>query len=136
MMEDNKKPEFTEEQMKEVADQFYRSFVSMCRHCAHEKVCKLTETPGETCKEFLNSGNYKRYGNIYDLFTPIFNWLEYHYPAGEVKFVVDKKSAVMYLEHGVKAYSKAVAEVLPPDVQAGYEQQKEGEDTREQIPAK
>lgn len=82
----------------------------LCRHCKHERVCKKIEDEEMQCEDFLNSGDYKTYGNIYSFFQPIFDWLKFHYPAGEVKFVVDRTSAKMYLEHGPAAFSKEITD--------------------------
>lgn len=50
--------------------------------------------------------NPKRYGDIYALFQPIFEWLQTHYPSGEVRFIVDKTSAQMIINHNSAVFSK------------------------------
>lgn len=82
----------------------------LCRHCKHERVCKKIEDEETQCEDFLNAGDYKTYGNIYSFFQPIFDWLKFHYPVGEAKFVVDQTSAKMYLEHGPAAFSKELTD--------------------------
>lgn len=88
----------TLEEVKETVMQIF----SLCRKCKHKDVCKyLQEREGqaEPCKDFLNAGDYKTYGNIYSFFQPIFDWLSFHHPSGDVKFVVERSAAKMYLEH-------------------------------------
>lgn len=85
--------------------------IFLCSHCQHAEVCKIMEEQGDKCQHFLNSGAYKTYGNIYTMFQPIFDWMNFHYPAGEVKFVVDNTSAKMYQEHGPFVVSKKLADV-------------------------
>lgn len=82
----------------------------LCLHCQHKEVCKIIEEPDDKCAHFLNAGTYKVYGNIYTMFQPIFDWLNFHYPAGEVKFVVDRASAKMYQEHGPFVASKQLTD--------------------------
>lgn len=84
--------------------------IFLCSHCHHAEVCKIMEEPCERCQHFLNAGTYKTYGNIYTMFQPIFDWLNFHYPAGEVKFVVDNNSAKMYQEHGPFVASKQLTD--------------------------
>ncbi len=72
----------------------------LCPSCAHKDVCKFAENPEASCDKFLNAGTYERYGNIYSMFDPIFDWLKFHYPHGEVYFVVENTRARMYQEHG------------------------------------
>lgn len=85
----------------------FQNLAFMCNSCAHNEVCKnLNSYSGTVCKDFLNSGNHKRYGNIQDLFQPIFDWLQFHHPHGDVIFIVDNTSAQMHLKHGVFALSK------------------------------
>lgn len=74
--------------------------MNMCPCCSHKDVCKFVGEPGRSCDKFINDGAYKRYGNIYDMFDGIFDWLKFHYPHGEVYFVVDSTRAKMYQEHG------------------------------------
>lgn len=83
----------------------------LCSHCQHKEVCKNIEELDDKCPHFLNSGTYKTYGNIYTMFQPIFDWLNFHYPAGEVKFVVDNTSARMYQEHGPFVASKQLVDL-------------------------
>lgn len=80
----------------------------LCKKCLHRDVCGLKDSEEQSCDDFLSDGNYKNYGSIYSLFDPIFSWLKFHYPAGDVKFLVDSTSAIMYLEHGVAAYSEEI----------------------------
>lgn len=88
---------------------FFTDMFSACKSCAHNNVCKKIEERKDTtelCTDFLNAGNYKTYGNIYDMFQPIFDWIEFHYPSHDVKFIVDYASAQMYIEHKVYAFKK------------------------------
>ena len=62
---------------------------------------------GKKKKDFLPP-NYTVYNSVYDLFQPIFNWLQCHYPAGEVKFIVDKNSAEMIQKYGVMVLDKSL----------------------------
>ena len=80
--------------------------IIMCQTCAHKNVCKKINEQIDGCEDFLNSGTYKIYGNIYDMFQPIFDWLNFHHPHGDVKFVVDNMGAKMYQEHGPFVSSK------------------------------
>lgn len=82
----------------------------LCSHCQHKEVCKNIDQPDDKCPHFLNAGTYKTYGNIYTMFQPIFDWLNFHYPAGEVKFIVDNNSAKMYQEHGPFVASKQLTD--------------------------
>lgn len=105
---ENNTETMTQEDVVNSFMEFYNSFTFMCPQCAHENVCSKKGNTEIPCKDFLVNGNYKRYGNINDLFQPIFDWIQYHYPSGEVIFIVDKNSAKMHLEHGVNAYSKEI----------------------------
>lgn len=84
--------------------------IFLCSHCQHAEVCKNIEKPDDKCPHFLNAGSYKTYGNIHTMFQPIFDWLNFHYPAGEVKFVVDNTAAKMYQEHGPFVASKQLTD--------------------------
>lgn len=81
-----------------------------CSKCLHKEVCKKIDEEVSDCKDFMNSCDHTIYGNVYDMFQPIFDWLKFHYPAGEVKFVVDNNTAKMFLEHGPLAISKELKE--------------------------
>lgn len=112
-----------EEEIKEMQDKiggFCRRFI-MCESCAHKNVCKKIEDKKEKCDDFLNGGAYKVYGNIYDMFQPIFDWIKVHYPAGEVKFVVDYNSAKMYQEHGPFVVSKELKQPLGGIIEKKFE---------------
>lgn len=92
-----------------------------CNSCIHKEVCRkreefeslesqsLEEEKKQECKDFREDIDYKRYGNIYEIFQPIFKWLQMHYPHGEVKFLVDHSSALMLQEHGIAVYDKDLA---------------------------
>lgn len=82
----------------------------LCKNCKHRAVCKKIEEEGAQCKDFLDAETYKVYASIYSMFQPIFDWLKFHYPSGEVKFVVDRTSAKMHLEHGPAVFSKELGE--------------------------
>lgn len=110
--------------VEDVKDAVMKAF-SLCRKCKHENVCKyLQERDGqaESCKDFLNAGDHKTYGNIYSLFQPIFDWLNYHHPHGEVKFVVSNTSAQMYLEHGPFVASEELKKPLYSTINAEHPQ--------------
>ncbi len=75
--------------------------VNRCELCSHKNVCKkIDEKAEKCCEDYIQQASYKFYGNINDLFQPIFDWIQLHYPAGGVKFEVDRNSARMYLEYG------------------------------------
>lgn len=46
-----------------------------------------------------------RYGDIYEMFEPIFQWIKEHYPSGGY-FIVDHNSAKFYCPHILSVYSK------------------------------
>ena len=48
----------------------------------------------------INETDIKAYGNIYELFQPIFDWMSYHYPSNEATFVVTRGGAQMFINHG------------------------------------
>lgn len=106
---ENKNP-FDEKKCAELVGNFVKNFVCICNECAKKDVCKFIDNPPLQCKNFLNSGNYKRYGNLNDLFQPIFDWLKYHYPSNEVKFFVDNNRAMMLIDHMCGAYSKEITQ--------------------------
>lgn len=86
-----------------------KNLFSICPDCVKNDVCKIKDEPqNEMCPYFVNACNYKRYGNIYDMFQPIFDWLKFHYPAGEVYFWVDNNSAKMMQNYRVVAFSKEI----------------------------
>ena len=100
----------TEEELMNDFKEFCNPFSCMCLRCLHKNVCAIKNRAEIPCKEFLENDDYKTYGNVYNLFQPIFDWIQYHYPSGEVIFIVDKNSAKMHLEHGVSAYCKRLRE--------------------------
>lgn len=98
--------------------------IFFCPNCAHKTVCKKIDKPEEDCKDFMDATTYKQYSSIYHFFQPIFDWINFHYPAGEVKFVVDHNSAKMFIEHGpfvaseeLKAFPKNILSNEPNNVQ-------------------
>lgn len=83
---------------------------SMCDTCNHKAVCKYTEENREKCDDYKHDPDYRRHGDIQELFQPIFDWMQRHYPAGGVSFYVDSISAKMQLDYGAKAFNKRVFE--------------------------
>lgn len=97
----------------------------MCSECVHKNVCKNRERfEGSLviCTDYVCGMNHERYGNIYDMFQPIFEWMQKHYPSGEMIFIVDKSHARMLHEHKVAAYDRKIRESVTGK---GFEQ-KEG----------
>ena len=87
----------------------------MCKECKHKKVCKNREEfekSLDVCEDFENARNYEMYGNIYDMFQPIFDWLQKHYPSGDVFFIVKPTSAQMHQEYKVCAFDKKITETV------------------------
>ena len=84
----------------------------LCRNCAHRNVCKKIEDKEEKCGDFMDATTYKQYASIYHFFDPIFDWIKFHYPAGEVKFIVDHNSAKMFLEYKPCVFSKEINQFL------------------------
>lgn len=84
----------------------------LCPACAHKDVCSKIDEPSRQCENFLDATEPLRYPSIYHMFQPIFDWLKYHYPSGEVKFIVDQSSAKMFIEHGPSAYSKEITDLV------------------------
>lgn len=82
----------------------------LCRSCAHKNVCKRIEEKEENCSDFMDATTYKQYASIYHFFDPIFDWMKFHYPAGEVKFIVDNNSAKMFLEYKPCVFSKEITQ--------------------------
>lgn len=80
----------------------------MCPVCKHKNVCKKIEEVEERCSDFEDATLYQRYSSIHHFFQPIFDWIKFHYPAGEVKFIVDHNSAKMMIEHGPSVFSKDI----------------------------
>lgn len=112
---------------------FAMQIFSLCNNCKHKDVCKyLHERDGkaELCKDFLSAGDHKTYNNIYNFFQPIFDWIARFHPMNDVKFVIDRFGAKMYLEHGVSALSKEVDYCIPlPDNEKAQSQSKPNEET-------
>lgn len=81
----------------------------LCLNCEHRAVCKKIDEPAKECKEFMDATTYQRYSSINHFFQPVFDWIQYHYPAGEVKFIVDHNSAKMMIEHGPFVVDKTIA---------------------------
>lgn len=77
-----------------------------CQNCSHKDVCNKIDDPENDCEHFIDGSIYKKYASINQMFQPIFDWLNFHYPHGEVHFVVDGMSAKMYQEHGAYVASK------------------------------
>lgn len=115
-MENNKKEmQITPEKVAESIENFF----SMCGGCIKSDVCKIKGTEeSRCCKSFYSSMNHKRYGNIHDMFKPIFEWINYHYPSGEVRFWVDNNSAKMFLEHGIFVFQDSTFKRVNPFVQS------------------
>lgn len=88
---------------------------SICAGCVHSDVCKHTEevkkkNAKDGCEHFKQRLDPERYWTINEMFEPIFQWMQHHYPAGGVSFHVDHNSAKMMQEHGVSVYSKDIQE--------------------------
>lgn len=114
----NTQEQFTVEQVSEAFTNLFNS--SMCGDCIKNDVCKIKGTPeSKCCKSFYNSMNWKRYGNIYAMFNPIFEWMKFHYPSGEVYFLVDSNSAKMLQEHKVYAFYESPFKRINPAVDSG-----------------
>lgn len=117
-MDNENKTTSNEEVAKAVIDQFEKTMNAMsagnskaaflCPCCSHKAVCKEIETPSEKCEHFADATTYQRYPSIYHFFQPIFDWINFHYPTHDVKFIVDHNSARMMLEHGPCAFSKEI----------------------------
>lgn len=96
--------------MDGIQNAFYKSKQTfLCANCTHKKVCKKIDDEGDKCEDFLSDSTYKSYPSIYNMFQPIFDWLNFHYPHGELKFIVDSNSAYMYQEHGPSIFSKSLS---------------------------
>lgn len=65
--------------------------------------------------------NPKRYGDIHALFQPIFEWLQTNYPSGEVRFIVDKTSAQMIINHNFAVFSKEITDMAEKWMKAAGE---------------
>lgn len=68
-----------------------------CASCIHKDVCKKI---GKTHCEDLLQINPSEYSSIYNLFDPVLEWLNIHYPSEDVFFVVKRTGAHMNLQHG------------------------------------
>lgn len=130
-MGEDKKPVDGAEQMKksaEVISRFVRAAaenskkVFLCSNCEHKDVCRKIDDPEEGCKDFMDATTYKQYASIYHFFQPIFDWIKFHYPAGEVKFLVDQNSARMLIEHGPFVVSKELKEFPSLSMEKGEEE--------------
>lgn len=84
--------------------------VFLCRSCAHKNVCKKIDEKEENCSDFMDATDYQKYASIYHFFDPIFDWMKFHYPAGDVKFIVDHNSAKMFLEYKPCVFSKEITQ--------------------------
>lgn len=118
-MSEDKKPVEGAEQMKKSAEAISKFVngvaenskkVFLCFNCEHKAVCRKMDDPEEGCEDFMDATTYKQYASIYHFFQPIFDWIKFHYPAGEVKFLVDHNSARMLIEHGPFVASKELKE--------------------------
>lgn len=120
---ENQENNFTQEEVIKSIGNFV--FPSACSKCKHKEVCSLRENYEKNhkldepfCIHFLSADTYKTYSSVNDLFLPIFDWMQYHYPHGEVKFIVDNRSAQMLIEHGVNAFSRDIR--MCSENQLGY----------------
>ena len=82
----------------------------LCPICSHKNVCNKIEITEKQCADFVDATTYQRYSSIHHMFQPVFAWIKHHYPAGEVKFIVDHNSARMLIEHGPCVFSKEITE--------------------------
>lgn len=87
--------------------------IFFCPNCIHKNVCKKLDETGKECADFMSASTYKQYGSVYSLFQPVFEWIKFHYPAGEVRFIVDHNSARMMIDHGPFVLSKELASSFP-----------------------
>lgn len=96
----------------ELMAKFPFPFPKVCDSCVHKSVCKnyrKAEIIAENkCGDYMGDNNPKIYGNIYNMFEPVFQWIEANYPSEDVRFVVNKNGAQMFIQHGPVATCKAL----------------------------
>lgn len=87
-------------------------FPKICDSCAHKSVCKNYQQAEimakNKCDDYMSDNSPKTYGNIYNMFEPVFQWIEANYPSEDVRFVVNKNGAQMFIQHGPVATCKAL----------------------------
>lgn len=90
---------------------------SDCNNCMHRPVCSICEKEGFKKKEDCMYYKYNvsgRYGDIYEMFEPIFYWMNKNYPSDEMFFIVHRDQARMYLQHGPVVSSASLMSCIPP----------------------
>lgn len=97
--------------MKMIAEELGRS-VSECKRCIHKDVCGKKENGfKQDCENYKSDLNPQIFGNIHEMFDPVFEWMKIHYPTNEVRFVVDYSAAKMYIEHGVPIFDNKLRSI-------------------------
>lgn len=97
---------------------FFDSFAAQnksfkfCEKCQHKNVCGKKDSEEPDCVDYFPKHGHECYGNIYEMFDPIFEWMEYHYPSTDIQFVVEKSKATLYMEHKVTAFSKTIRQMV------------------------
>lgn len=76
----------------------------LCDYCVHKEVCKKygdeTVVRENKCDDYIGKTDPKEYANIYNMFEPVFKWIEYNYPHEDAQFIVKKTGATMFIQHG------------------------------------
>lgn len=100
---------------------------SLCSQCEHKEVCKYYDESKDKCENFKERMNYKLHRSIEEMFVPIFKWMQFHYPAGNVTFYVEPRRAQMHLDYNVAVYDKSLLNYQPIQIREKPDREKKQE---------
>ena len=86
-------------------------WIDGCNACTHKPVCSIFAKEGMKKREDCEHYQYKvttRYGDIYEMFEPIFKWMEVNYPSDDIHFLVERNMAKLFFGHGPQIASKTL----------------------------
>jgi len=66
-----------------------------CNNCVHKQVCKNIDC--EICENHIYDSSPKNYGDLTEMLSPIFKWLQYHYP-NDVRLIIEHDVCTLLFE--------------------------------------
>lgn len=68
-----------------------------CQNCAHKSVCREASDPRLDCDHHIYNADPNRYGDIYELLQPVFEWLRVQYP-NDTMMIIDGLASRLLIE--------------------------------------